>query len=843
MEEVTTEDKKINKSDLLEMKYILKIYIRLIFYIDRLLTNKNRTLTVSENENIRDALMQHGMFRRSYDQINSYSFSQFMLQTMFSKICGQSHTGKCDEYDEISKLFGSIGLNTIDIKIIKIRLFEVIDLINSKITQTEKVIQMRTAIKKLIMDLSSKKDLETILAELRELMQQKGLDGKSLIEDQNLQGLINDILTNIESNGQQQGVVPNRVAGNIRPKKPGANTDPNPLAIIGTQRPEVVPEVVPKVVPKVVPQPQPEVVQPVPGQGTPDADIIAAALIANLDNVPLPEPAPEVIQPPPPPPPPPLPQPQPEVVPGTPDANLIAAALIANLDNVPLPEPAPEVIQPPPPPPPPPGQNTTDANLIAAALIANMNDMPRPPPSPLPNGGEKAVEEARLAAEAEETAREAAEAEAYAARLAAKATKLQSRIRGNKGRKEAKEAKIAAEVAREAAEAAREAAKATKLQSRIRGNKGRKEAKDIAKAKAARLAAEEAARLAAEEVAEAKAAAARLAAEKTAREAAEKADAKAKADAEKAARLAAEKEATAARLAREEAEREAEKAAKAKADAELAEELKKKEEIKALKIRLKDLKPQITNSIPKHHASPKESDVTNSLQKLLHEFSYEQTPKFSNYKAAVTEISNLDPNKLRNILKEFNSKIDPKKDNKDTLSTSKKELKENLKKLLKKKFKKPVIFYILNKAIEILNTLINEATNTKKILNTRINEATNPNIIFDVSDNTLHSIAEAFASSYYIETSSEETEDEKNEEIKDEKKAIENLFIELITDENTLKTATIGKKIDEIIDNKLETEGEIIDNNQKIENEFRSLVPNSPILNKTNNNNTKKKAK
>ena len=117
MEGLTTEDKKINKSDLLEMKYILKIYVRLIFYIDRLLTNKNRTLTVSENENIRDALMQHGMFRRSYDQINSYSFSQFMLQTMFSKICGQSHTGKCDEYDEISKLFGSIGLNTIDIKI------------------------------------------------------------------------------------------------------------------------------------------------------------------------------------------------------------------------------------------------------------------------------------------------------------------------------------------------------------------------------------------------------------------------------------------------------------------------------------------------------------------------------------------------------------------------------------------------------------------------------------------------------------------------------------------------------------------------------------------------------
>ena len=133
----------INKSELLHMQYTLKIYVRLIFYIDRLFANKNRTLTVSEKENIRDALMQHGMFRRSYAQVNSYSFSQFMLQTMFAKICGQSQSNKCDEYDEIIKLFESIGLNNNDIKDIKIRLFRVTDSINAKIRQTEKVIKMK----------------------------------------------------------------------------------------------------------------------------------------------------------------------------------------------------------------------------------------------------------------------------------------------------------------------------------------------------------------------------------------------------------------------------------------------------------------------------------------------------------------------------------------------------------------------------------------------------------------------------------------------------------------------------------------------------------------------------
>ena len=72
----------MNKSDLLEIKYTLKIYIRIILYINSLFIIKNRTLTLSEEANIGDALIQHGMFRRSYDQVNSYSFTQFMLQNI-----------------------------------------------------------------------------------------------------------------------------------------------------------------------------------------------------------------------------------------------------------------------------------------------------------------------------------------------------------------------------------------------------------------------------------------------------------------------------------------------------------------------------------------------------------------------------------------------------------------------------------------------------------------------------------------------------------------------------------------------------------------------------------------
>jgi hypothetical protein len=404
---------------------------------------------------------------------------------------------------------------------------------------------------------------------------------------------------------------------------------------------------------------------------------------------------------------------------------------------------------------------------------------------------EAEAEAVRLAAEAEEAARLAAEAEAEEA-----ATKLQAGIRGMKGRQKAKALALAK-------------AKAFAIIQRA----AKAKAARLAAEKTARLAAEEAARLAARlaveqakataerEAAEARAAAEREAKEREAKEIEERAAA-ARLAAEKTAREAAEK------AAREAAEKEAREAAEKEAKA-------KAEEIQALQNRLKELKQEIKKSIPDkpshlHHLNPRESDVTNLLQELLREFSYEQKPKFENYKAVVTEISKLEPDKLRNILKEFNSKIDPKK---DTLSTSKKELKENLKKLLKKKFKKPVIFYILKKAIEILNTLINEATN--------------PNEIFNVSDNTLYSINEAIASNYYIETSSEETEDEKNEL---EKEAIRTLFNNLITNKELLDATIIGKKIDEIIDNKLTTE-----------DEFKSLFPDFPIPKKTNNNNRTKK--
>ena len=204
----------MNKQDLLEIKYTLKIYIRIIFYIDNLFLIKNRSLTSSEGENISDALIQHGLFRRGYDEVNSYSFTQFMLQNMFTKICSESHTGNCDEYDELSKLFKNIGLNNSDIKNIKKKLFELLDKINAKITQTEKVKAMKAKIKKLIMNLNihvEQQDIEAILNEIKNLLGEKGPDGQPLMDIKELQALINAIFTGLESSQDEEGL--NRLAG------------------------------------------------------------------------------------------------------------------------------------------------------------------------------------------------------------------------------------------------------------------------------------------------------------------------------------------------------------------------------------------------------------------------------------------------------------------------------------------------------------------------------------------------------------------------------------------------------------------------------------------------------
>jgi hypothetical protein len=539
----------MNKNELLEIKYTLKIYIRIVLYIANLFLIKNRTLTISEEENNNDALIQHSIFRRGYDEINSYSFTQFMLQTMFAKICSQSHPSNCDKYDEISKLFKNIGFNNIDIKNFKIRLFNILDAINSKITQTDKVVKMKVIIRNLIMDLNTlkeDKDILEIISKIKDLLKEGREEGKSLMNDNELQVLINDILNNIEQ--QDQDNLPIRVAGRIRERPRIPRLPPNTEII--PPRPNV-PQPgsdLPQPPGTVVPQPGSDLPEPGSDLPQPGSDLPQPGSDLPQPGSDLPQPGPDLPQPGSDLPEPPRPE---ELELETADANTIIAAILANMDDT------TEEIKPPTPP----GENPeiSNANIITGAILANMDDTPS-----ILTLTQEALEQQRLAAErvaAEAAAKKAEEERLAAERVAALAAAAA---------KKAADDKAAEAAARTKAEAAKKAE-----DERLAALAAAQEAERVAaanKAEAERVAAELAANKAEEDRLEALAAA-------KAEEERLAALAAAKAEEERLAALAAAKaeeerlEALAAAKAEE--ERLAALAAAKKAAAEKAEALKK----------------------------------------------------------------------------------------------------------------------------------------------------------------------------------------------------------------------------------------------------------------------------
>ena len=207
---VKSETIKITKQDLEGLKVTLKIYIRMILYIDNLFNIKSRNLESSEEENIGDALKQHGMFRRLSDQINSYSFTEFMLNQLFHEACRDTNPSKCAEYDEFSKLFREIKFTKLDIEEFQRKLFNILDRINAKITQTRKVKAMKSEITKLINNLnnaSKKQDIDKIIKDITDLLKQEKIDSEESSDDApfmaDITNLINDLFYN-DNEGQQQ---------------------------------------------------------------------------------------------------------------------------------------------------------------------------------------------------------------------------------------------------------------------------------------------------------------------------------------------------------------------------------------------------------------------------------------------------------------------------------------------------------------------------------------------------------------------------------------------------------------------------------------------------------------
>jgi len=224
----------MNQSELLELKYTLKIYIRIILYIHNLLLIKNKSLSSSEEENITDALKQYGEHMLSDNERFSVPFTQFMLKNLFTKICSDSHYGNCDQYDELTDLFKKIRYSKSDIINFQTNLFNVLDKITATITQSDRVKEMKIKIEKLIRDLNTNPEasIEEIINEIKKLL----LDNGIKITDEKLENLIKAlfqkssdtteiVLPNVAGHRTRAGL-PERPDSPERPERPGGPERP-----------------------------------------------------------------------------------------------------------------------------------------------------------------------------------------------------------------------------------------------------------------------------------------------------------------------------------------------------------------------------------------------------------------------------------------------------------------------------------------------------------------------------------------------------------------------------------------------------------------------------------------
>jgi hypothetical protein len=134
-----------------------------------------------------------------------------MLNQLFHEECRDTNPSKCAEYDEFSKLFREIKFTKFDIEEFQRKLFDILDKINAKITQTKKVKAMKSEIIKLINKLNNasiKQDIDKIIEEIKKLLETgKDEEGKSLMEKEELDSLLRDLFSKIDDEAKKQDVV------------------------------------------------------------------------------------------------------------------------------------------------------------------------------------------------------------------------------------------------------------------------------------------------------------------------------------------------------------------------------------------------------------------------------------------------------------------------------------------------------------------------------------------------------------------------------------------------------------------------------------------------------------
>ena len=205
----------VSKSELQQLKYMLKITARLIFYIHKKILLKSESFTSSTTALYKDALQEHAELRNSRDEVQAKSFTGLMLRIFLAKTCLDSNTENCDEYDKLIESMKPIPLDAFTH--FKNDLIASIKLLHNKFIYAKKNEQLLKIVElaEALSPHSSKEEIGKIISFLNEF---KGAQGEGII-------------TQLAKAGGKATINPNSNAGPLQPDlKLPATTTATPTA-------------------------------------------------------------------------------------------------------------------------------------------------------------------------------------------------------------------------------------------------------------------------------------------------------------------------------------------------------------------------------------------------------------------------------------------------------------------------------------------------------------------------------------------------------------------------------------------------------------------------------------
>ena len=170
----------MENNNLIILKNIYKIYIRLLLYLKEKLLSKLKTLNTSNNPEL-NSLNSNLININQYAESNSNAFDHFIVQGIFEKICSKSDDNDCSNYKELLKSTIPSEIKN-NLESFKKNVLEKINQLNLQVNNSSKINQLKSKLDKLV----KKQDLtefEKIVTDLTNILDGTTSDDISKLRD------------------------------------------------------------------------------------------------------------------------------------------------------------------------------------------------------------------------------------------------------------------------------------------------------------------------------------------------------------------------------------------------------------------------------------------------------------------------------------------------------------------------------------------------------------------------------------------------------------------------------------------------------------------------------------